>query len=193
MNWFNPILIPTEYENEGIVPILPVSIGPTITLYSGDEYCGIEVYEDNVSAQSVKHLKAKRFVELIVNGKTPSKAAKEVNEDLARYQTKEEVQLAIRKVVENWTFSPEIRKLYSRALLMKIATEQGANTDPKSAKVALEAVKTMGQDDEVGWLNPKNAGPPAGNAYGPTLMKLLGGGQGTIENMQGEDEDDKAA
>ena len=178
MEWFNQISTYTPPEDEGIVASIP-DVAPLVNLYEGDEYCGMEVYEeDTVSAQDVKRLKAKKFVELIMQGKTPTKAAEEVNEQLSRYQTKEEVVLAIKKVIENWTFPAEVRRLYSRALTTKIAAEQSLNSDPKAAKVALEALKMMAQDEEVNWLNTKTQGPTqAGPQLPESLLKLLGGGE----------------
>jgi len=189
VEWYNQIEI-ADKADPGVISFIPLT-PPYVTLFDGPEYCGMEIPEDMVGAQDVKKFKARKFVDLIMSGKTPKEAAKELQVSLRSFENREEVQAEIKKTIEKWHFPAEVRKMFSRAKLMEIASTQDV-TDPKGAKVALEAVKTMGTDDEVGFLNPKTPAPaPNQTALPEPLMKLLGvGGAEDIKDGEEEKKDD---
>ena len=132
--------------------------------------------EQRATVDDLKRYKAKRFVDLIIGGKSPTAAAKALNTKLSTMKSKKEVQDLIEETVSNYHVPAQGRKFFAQALLMKIATEQDVST-PEGAKVALQALKQMGDDAEVGMYGAK-AAPASGPQLNPALMALLGPAEG---------------
>lgn len=173
IEWAEPDAI-YRREETGVGEPPPLSV----ILWDGPEHVGFEIWDDAVSAQDVKRLRARKFVDLIMSGKSPSKAAKEVNARLSSLQTREEIQAEIKAVIEAYHFDPAIRKLFARALLMKIATNQDVS-DPKGAQVALSALRALGEDVDVA-IFARGAVAPSPQVS-EALTKLLGAADEPVE------------
>lgn len=169
IEWAAPIEH-VKADNRGVIEAAQLP-KDEVTLYAGDEYCELDIWRDEVSAQDVKRLRARKFVDLILGGKSPTKAARELNSRLEDMQSKEEVQAEIKRTVEKYWMPADARKMYARAKLMEILTTMDAR-DTDQAKVMLQALRQVGDDVEVGMYGVKGA-PPAAMQIPAALAAML--------------------
>ena len=99
-----------------------------------------------------KGLKAERYLELIEGGFKPHDAAERMGTTVRDMNKSEDIRKAVKKLIEQGTLPPLVRKAMVRAGLDKIFMESLEN--PKRHKTALGAAKLIGQDPDVGLNAP---------------------------------------
>ena len=118
----------------------------------GPEEMAAQVQPDKVG--TLQEIKAQKFAEL-VKEKGIVAAAREVGEREWRiYASQEEVRNAVMRTIRNNYLPPDARKMLVRAGFNQLAVEGLTSTDPTAKKVALDALKSIAADTEVGIMQP---------------------------------------
>lgn len=96
----------------------------------------------------VEEALAKKFSSLLKEGESLERAAKGTGSELKALLSMSEVRNRVTEIIENYTLPAQARKMWARAVANKILAE---TENVKGAeKIALEALKFIGSDPEVG-------------------------------------------
>ena len=124
-----------------------------------------ELVIDNISGVSIEHeaidkkekgTLAKRFTELVGQGYKPGQAARLVGSSVKGIMSSSRVKKEVATLLETYTLQADVRRALVRAGLNQLALENlGAEGDKK---VALDALKAIGGDTEVGINAPPQPG-----------------------------------
>lgn len=91
---------------------------------------------------------AKKFINLIGQGYKPGQAAKLVGASVKGLMSSSRIQKEVKELLETYTLGADIRRQLVRAGMNQLAIENlGADGDKK---IALDALKAIGSDTEVG-------------------------------------------
>lgn len=103
---------------------------------------------------TLSELKAKSFANLIKE-KGVIEAAKLVGEkQWLQFTSREEVREQVTRIIQRHHLPPEARKMLVRSGFNQLAIEGLASKDPADKKVALDALKNIAADTEVGITQP---------------------------------------
>lgn len=163
-------LVPEIYPVAKMDPLWVEALPKT-----GDEVtCPVPAVNDpepdvpvEISGQKEGSIKARRFLELVVAGEEPARAARKLHTKLQSLIRDDEVRLALKNLLEGSRLPADVRKEMVRAGLNSMFM-RNVSGKLKEQKIALEAAKQIARDPEVG-LNL----PPMGVAV-PIDVSALG-------------------
>lgn len=144
---------PVEWVGEPDVQALPQEAGETLT---GEASVPTQIVTKVLPQEigTLAQIKARTFAKL-VKEKGIVEAAKEVGErQWKQFISREEVREAVKKIIEAHYLPPDARKMLVRAGFNQLAIEGLTSTDPMAKKVALDALKGIAADQEVGITQP---------------------------------------
>lgn len=152
-----------------------------------DTNIGVEI-----NTKQTRSIRARRFLELVEDGMTPSNAAKRLHSNLRNMNHNTDIRTGLRELVDNARFPAEIRKEMVRAGLNSIFLRNVAGK-LKEQKIALDAARQIAKDPEVG-LNAITAGPSVNidlSTLGTLLekMKPIAGLESVLEAEKSKEDD----
>lgn len=126
-----------------------------------DNNLTIEEFSCNIELEAKdkpdKKLLSKKFVDLLGQGYKPGEAAKRVGTSIKGIMSDSKVSKQIKALVENYQLNADVRRQVARNIANKIALEN-MDGDPTQQKLALDAIKVIGADTEVGINAPPQPG-----------------------------------
>lgn len=125
---------------------------------SEDETIELESSDLDVESESLdkkpKDTLAKKFINLLGQGYKPGEAAKLVGTSIRGIMSQKAFRDKVKNLVDTYNLTPDIRRAMVRAGLNQIAMDGLNSTDPSEKKLALDALKVIGSDTEVGTNAP---------------------------------------
>ena len=155
-------LIPKDHEivraeDEYLSP-KPKPYGPTLELVVSNKAEDVDVFVNRTPLEDESTLKARRFLELVESGDSPTSAARKVDSRsnvskiVGAVQDKD-LRGKLKKLLERGRLPAEVRKEMVRAGLNDVFLEH-VDGSPKNQKLALAAAKLISDDPEVGLNAP---------------------------------------
>lgn len=108
------------------------------------------VTEKQVNVENVFRRRARRFMDLIAEGKKPAEAANDLHVRLGDLMADKHVKERVKEAIETWHLDDKVRKLLVRAVTNQLLVEGKDSDNVAEKKLALEAAKLIAADPDVG-------------------------------------------